>query len=137
MYAIRSYYAKTMRQLAVVQFFSWFALFAMWIYSTPGITASKYDMQIDTKMVNFLETEMNSFVKDYDIEQDDIDKKNEEIAKYKTILAETDSTNASVTFVSFFIGKIYNEQELNVITSYSIHYTKLYEVTSERQSPFE
>ncbi len=29
---------KTMRQLAVVQFFSWFALFAMWIYSTPAIT---------------------------------------------------------------------------------------------------
>jgi maltose/moltooligosaccharide transporter len=25
----------TMRQLAVVQFFSWFGLFAMWIYTTP------------------------------------------------------------------------------------------------------
>ena len=24
---------KVMRQLAVVQFFSWFAMFAMWIYS--------------------------------------------------------------------------------------------------------
>ncbi len=29
---------KTMWQLAIVQFFSWFALFAMWIYSTPAIT---------------------------------------------------------------------------------------------------
>jgi len=28
---------KTMQQLAIVQFFSWFALFAMWIYATPGI----------------------------------------------------------------------------------------------------
>ena len=28
---------KTMRQLAVVQFFSWFALFAMWIYCTPAV----------------------------------------------------------------------------------------------------
>jgi maltose/moltooligosaccharide transporter len=28
---------KTMRQLAVVQFFSWFAMFAMWIYGTPAI----------------------------------------------------------------------------------------------------
>ncbi len=27
----------TMKQLAVVQFFTWFALFAMWIYSTPGL----------------------------------------------------------------------------------------------------
>ncbi|MFN4019779.1 MAG: MFS transporter [Erythrobacter sp.] len=30
---------KTMRQLAVVQFFSWFAMFALWIYGTPGVTA--------------------------------------------------------------------------------------------------
>lgn len=29
---------KTMIQLALVQFFSWFALFAMWIYTTPAIT---------------------------------------------------------------------------------------------------
>ncbi|NHN37363.1 SLC45 family MFS transporter [Pseudomaricurvus alcaniphilus] len=28
---------KTMKQLAVVQFFSWFALFAMWIYATAGV----------------------------------------------------------------------------------------------------
>lgn len=29
----------TMRRLAVVQFFSWFALFAMWIYTTPTVTS--------------------------------------------------------------------------------------------------
>jgi maltose/moltooligosaccharide transporter len=29
---------KTMRQLAYVQFFSWFALFAMWIYTTNAVT---------------------------------------------------------------------------------------------------
>ena len=28
---------KTMKQLAFVQFFSWFALFAMWIYTTPAV----------------------------------------------------------------------------------------------------
>jgi maltose/moltooligosaccharide transporter len=33
---------KTMKQLAVVQFFSWFALFAMWIYSTPAVTSHIY-----------------------------------------------------------------------------------------------
>jgi len=33
---------KTMGQLAVVQFFSWFALFAMWIYTTPAITKHIY-----------------------------------------------------------------------------------------------
>jgi maltose/moltooligosaccharide transporter len=32
----------TMKQLAVVQFFSWFGLFAMWIYTTPAVTAFHY-----------------------------------------------------------------------------------------------
>lgn len=29
---------KTMKQLAVVQFFSWFSLFIMWVYTMPAIT---------------------------------------------------------------------------------------------------
>ena len=33
---------KTMAQLAVVQFFSWFALFAMWIYTTSAVTSHIY-----------------------------------------------------------------------------------------------
>jgi len=32
----------TMKQLAWVQFFSWFALFAMWIYTTPAVTSHLY-----------------------------------------------------------------------------------------------
>jgi len=33
---------KTMGQMAVVQFFSWFALFAMWIYTTSAVTGHVY-----------------------------------------------------------------------------------------------
>ena len=33
---------EAMRQLAWVQFFSWFALFAMWIYTTPAVTALQF-----------------------------------------------------------------------------------------------
>ncbi|HRI29654.1 MAG TPA: MFS transporter, partial [Chitinophagales bacterium] len=33
---------KTMKQLAIVQFFSWFALFAMWIYTTAAVTKHIY-----------------------------------------------------------------------------------------------
>ena len=33
---------ETMRQLAVVQFFSWFGLFSMWLYTTAGVTAHIY-----------------------------------------------------------------------------------------------
>jgi len=38
---------KTMSQLAVVQLFTWFALFAMWIYSTNAITSNVYNMRVD------------------------------------------------------------------------------------------
>jgi maltose/moltooligosaccharide transporter len=33
---------KTMGQLAIVQFFSWFALFSMWIYTTSAVTSQIY-----------------------------------------------------------------------------------------------
>ena len=33
---------KTMKQLAYVQFFSWFAMFSMWIYATSGVTSHIY-----------------------------------------------------------------------------------------------
>ena len=33
---------KTMLQLAVVQFFTWLALFAMWIYTTAGVAQNAY-----------------------------------------------------------------------------------------------
>ena len=33
---------RVMRQLAVAQFFSWFALFAMWIYGTSAVTSYHY-----------------------------------------------------------------------------------------------
>jgi maltose/moltooligosaccharide transporter len=33
---------KTMGQLAIVQFFSWFALFSMWIYTTSAVTTHIY-----------------------------------------------------------------------------------------------
>lgn len=34
---------KTMRQLGVVQFFSWFALFSMWVYMTPAVAEHCYN----------------------------------------------------------------------------------------------
>lgn len=34
---------KLMKQLAIVQFFSWFALFAMWIYTTGAVTEHLYN----------------------------------------------------------------------------------------------
>jgi len=42
---------KTMVQLAFVQFFSWFALFAMWIYTTSAVTSHIYDTSDTTSVL--------------------------------------------------------------------------------------
>ncbi len=35
---------KTMKQLGIVQFFSWFGLFSMWVYMTPAIAQHIYNL---------------------------------------------------------------------------------------------
>lgn len=35
---------KTMKQLGVVQFFSWFALFSMWVFTTPAVAQHAYGL---------------------------------------------------------------------------------------------
>lgn len=42
---------KTMLQLAVVQFFSWFALFSMWIYTTKALTSHVYGTSDTTSLL--------------------------------------------------------------------------------------
>lgn len=44
---------QTMKQLAVVQFFSWFSLFAMWIYTTSAVTSFHYGTSdVTSKLYN-------------------------------------------------------------------------------------
>jgi maltose/moltooligosaccharide transporter len=51
---------KTMRQLGVVQFFSWFALFSMWVFTTPAIATHVYGLaQNDTTSAEY-QTAANS-----------------------------------------------------------------------------
>lgn len=38
---------KAMKQLGLVQFFSWFALFSMWVFSTPAIAQHVYKLMPD------------------------------------------------------------------------------------------
>lgn len=51
---------RTMRQLAWVQFFTWFALFAMWIYSTNAVTANIYDMKVNRAVFDKMDTHLKS-----------------------------------------------------------------------------
>ncbi len=40
---------KTMKQLGLVQFFSWFALFSMWVFSTSAIATHVYGLPLDDR----------------------------------------------------------------------------------------
>ena len=45
---------KTMKQLAVVQFFSWYALFSMWVFTTPAIAAHVFHIKAgDTSSADY------------------------------------------------------------------------------------
>ncbi|PVD50386.1 MFS transporter [Terrimonas sp.] len=40
---------KTMKQLGLVQFFSWFALFGMWVFTNDAVATHTYGLSIDDK----------------------------------------------------------------------------------------
>lgn len=40
---------KTMKQLGLVQFFSWFALFGMWVYTNDAVATHTYGLSIEDK----------------------------------------------------------------------------------------
>jgi len=45
---------KTMKQLGLVQFFSWSALFSMWVFTTPAVAVHVYGLALgDTSSVTF------------------------------------------------------------------------------------
>lgn len=47
---------KTMKQLAPVQFFTWIALFGMWVFTTPAVAQHVYGLKVDdTKSLSYQE----------------------------------------------------------------------------------
>jgi maltose/moltooligosaccharide transporter len=45
---------KTMKQLGLVQFFSWFALFSMWVFTTPAVATHVYGLSLgDTSSATY------------------------------------------------------------------------------------
>jgi maltose/moltooligosaccharide transporter len=95
---------KTMGQLAVVQFFSWFALFAMWIYTTAGVTSHIYDMKLSAADVEELQSISLELQKqphaDWFTRLERIDG---ELASYQQqILAGKSNVVASMRVVNFF-----------------------------------
>jgi len=95
---------KTMGQLAVVQFFSWFALFAMWIYTTAGVTSHIYDMKIGPEDIQ----EMRSIGMELDEQREAewhnvLERVNHELQTYEAqIVAGKSNVVASMRVVNFF-----------------------------------
>ena len=102
---------KTMKQLAAVQFFSWFALFSMWIYSTAGVTSHLYDMRLGVEEVAALEQsaaiiEANGVSPDWERAYSGVIR---DLDSYRAdIAAGADEIVSTMRTVNFFIS--YGEQ---------------------------
>ncbi|UOQ54127.1 MFS transporter [Hymenobacter cellulosivorans] len=81
-----------MRQLAIVQFFTWFALFSMWIYSTNAVTSNIYDMKVDSALYG----RISSFIGAEAARATD-DKSKKELGALQADLKEIDQFQASQT----------------------------------------
>jgi maltose/moltooligosaccharide transporter len=94
----------TMKQLAVVQFFSWFALFAMWIYTTAGVTSTKYDMKLDKdtylQLVNAVDRA--SGIQDIAISDKELEGVKSELDRFGKKFDKGKEVNVSMKVVQFF-----------------------------------
>ncbi len=98
---------KTMKQLALVQFFTWFALFAMWIYTTNAVTANKYNMKVDKVLVDKMANAVSGKILAEETLKDSKKKKSleslkgdiEEIRKYRS---EQNPVTISVNLANYF-----------------------------------
>ena len=99
---------KTMKQLSVVQFFSWFALFAMWIYTTAGLTSHVYDMNLSADEVAQLSTiNMEWALGGVGVEWSDrIPVIQEELNRYQHKIEHGDEeVSATMRVVNYFLDK--------------------------------
>jgi maltose/moltooligosaccharide transporter len=100
---------KTMVQLAFVQFFSWFALFAMWIYTVSGVTSHIYDMNLTAEEISVLQEEFeSSSVAQASKRARQITSDFEE---YAGKISGTGLASVSINFAKFFIDE---EKELDL-----------------------
>jgi len=97
----------SMKQLAVVQFFSWFALFAMWIYSVSGITSHIYNMKMDSDVVQELNQSVSGVEKADDPKLfGNLESVKKELKKYENkVQSGEEEVVARMKVVKFFADK--------------------------------
>lgn len=96
---------KTMKQLAFVQFFSWFALFAMWIYTTSGVTSHIYDMKLSGSEI----TQAENLISQYVPKDKEDSKKTDQIKKDFQVLpqglSESELATVEISFAKYFLDE--------------------------------
>jgi maltose/moltooligosaccharide transporter len=100
---------KTMVQLALVQFFSWFALFAMWIYTTSGITSHIYDMNLGGGEIEQLKEVFDSNPAARGSKK--ADQITADFEEYASAVSGTGLASVNVNFAKFFLDE---ENELDI-----------------------
>lgn len=97
---------KTMKQLALVQFFSWFALFSMWIYTTAGVTSTKYNMELDRETHgDLIRTIEQMKLLDESEQWGNIDPVEEDLNRLSQQFEEGKKMVASMRIVKFFVDE--------------------------------
>ncbi|MCH8496328.1 MAG: MFS transporter [Balneolales bacterium] len=94
-----------MKQLAIVQFFSWFALFAMWIYTTSAVTTHIYDMKMGAPEVSELSVAAGALVDQTDADwYNRLPRIQEDLQVFQQQLdAGQSNVTANMRIVNFFL----------------------------------
>jgi len=93
---------QTMKQLAIVQFFSWFALFSMWIYTTAAITSTKYDMDLSKEAYATLVQSLDGAGQQTTAKWENLDGVREDLAFMGEKFELGKNVNATMRVVKFF-----------------------------------
>lgn len=97
---------RTMKQLSVVQFFSWFALFSMWIYTTSGVTSHHYDMKLNQDEFKAITLVANEIENHPDADAfTNFTRVNRDLGNFKVSFDEGDEeVTATMRVVNFFLA---------------------------------
>ncbi len=107
---------KTMIQLAFVQFFSWFALFAMWVYAVPGITTHIYDMKLDARQIELLSVIGNERMaanSNNTVELERLAPVMRDLAIFQSKLNNQDKVSININVANYFVNdRILNQLDM-------------------------
>lgn len=100
---------KTMIQLAFVQFFTWFALFAMWVYAVPAVTTHLYEMRMhkdDIHQLNIMAKERLASVSVGTAEYERLTPivRDLEVIEGKAVSSGTGYANLNINIANYFVN---------------------------------